>query len=82
LGDLFPQHLRKEIFMSGATAKQFQEWEKRAKKCSIDELVFICKDCAEAELAMRGWNPEKENYYADQRMTYSAELTRRRKKCK
>ncbi len=68
--------------MSGATAKQFQEWEQRAKKCSIDELVFICKDCAEAELAMRGWNPEKENYYADQRMTYSAELTRRRKKCK
>ena len=74
--------MRKEIFMSGATAKQFQEWEQRAKKCSIDELVFICKDCAEAELAMRGWNPEKENYYADQRMTYSAELTRRRKKCK
>ena len=68
--------------MSGATAKQFQEWEQRAKKCSIDELVFICKDWAEAELAMRGWNPEKEIYYADQRMTYSAELTRRRKKCK
>ena len=66
--------------MSGATAKQFQDWEQQAKKCSIDELVFICKDCAEAELAMRGWNPEKENYYADQRMTYSAELTRRRKK--
>ena len=65
--------------MSGATAKQFQEWEQRAKKCSIDELVFICKDCAEAELAMRGWNPEKENYYSDQRMTYASELRRRLK---
>ena len=68
--------------MSGATAKQFKEWEQHSKKCSIEQLEFICKDCGEAELAMRGWNPEKENYYADQRMTYSAELTRRRKKCK
>ena len=65
--------------MSGATVKQFNEWEQHAKKCSIEELVFICKDCGDAELSMRGWNPEVENYYADQRMTYSAELSRRRK---
>jgi hypothetical protein len=68
------------MIMSGATAKQFQEWEQHSKKCSIEKLEFICKDCGEAELAMRGWNPEKENYYADQRMTYSAELMRRKKK--
>jgi len=28
---------------------------------------------------MKGWNPVKENYYADQGMTYSDELRRRMK---
>jgi len=28
---------------------------------------------------MKGWNPVKENYYADQGMTYSDELRRRTK---
>ena len=63
--------------MSGATANQFKDWEEHAKKCSVESLKFIIKDCREAQEAMHGWNPEKENYYADQRMTYSAELSRR-----
>jgi len=63
--------------MSGATAEEFNKWEKDAKHRTIDELKFIVKDCAEAELAMRGWNAVKENYYADQRMTYGSELRKR-----
>ena len=66
--------------MSGATAEEFNKWEEDAKTRSIDELKFIVKDCAEAQSAMHGWNPVKENYYADQRMTYSKELSIRLKK--
>ena len=47
--------------------------------CKI-ELAFVIQDCREAGEAMRGWNPEKENYYADQRMTYSDEMRRRQKR--
>ena len=65
--------------MSGATAEEFKTWESVAKKCTISELQFIIKDCREAQLAMHGWNPEKENYYTDQRMTFSDELRRRNK---
>ena len=65
--------------MSGATAEDFNIWEGVAKKCTISELEFIIKDCREAQSAMHGWNPEKENYYSDQRMTFSDELRRRRK---
>ena len=65
--------------MSGATAEEFKTWESVAKKCTISELQFIIRDCREAQLAMHGHNPEKENYYSDQRMTYSDELRRRLK---
>jgi len=65
--------------MSGATADEFKKWEGIAKKCTISELNFIIKDCREAQSAMHGWNPVKENYYSDQRMTYSDELRRRLK---
>ena len=63
--------------MSGATTADFNKWEGIAKKCDITELNFIIKDCREAQSAMQGWNPEKENYYSDQRMTFSDELRRR-----
>jgi len=65
--------------MSGATAEEFKTWESVAKKCTISELQFIIKGCREAQLAMHGWNPHKENYYSDQRMTFSDELRRRNK---
>jgi hypothetical protein len=42
-------------------------------------LNCVIKDCREAQMAMQGWNPEKENYYSDQRMTFSDELRRRLK---
>ena len=56
--------------MSGATSQDFAKWE---------DLVYIIQDCRNARQAMKGWNPEKENYYADQGMTYSDELRRRTK---
>ena len=65
--------------MSGATADEFKKWEGIAKKCDLSELNFVIKDCREAQMAMQGWNPEKENYYSDQRMTFSDELRRRLK---
>jgi hypothetical protein len=40
-------------------------------------IRFTIKDCHEAAKAMRGWNPEREGYYADQCSTFRQELSRR-----
>ena len=63
--------------MSGATAQEFTKWTDHAKTVDQDALVYIIQDCRNARQAMKGWNPAKENYYADQGMTYSDELRRR-----
>jgi len=63
--------------MSGATAQEFTKWTNHAKTVDQDALVYIIQDCRNAREAMKGWNPVKENYYADQGMTYSDELRRR-----
>ena len=65
--------------MSGATAQEFTKWEAHARTVDQNALVYIIQDCRNARQAMKGWNPEKENYYADQGMTYSDELRRRTK---
>ena len=63
--------------MSGASAAEFTKWTDHAKTVDQDALVYIIQDCRNARQAMKGWNPVKENYYADQGMTYSDELRRR-----
>ena len=63
--------------MSGATAQDFKNWTAKAKKATGSELEYIIADCRSAREAMKGWNPEKENYYADQGMTFSDELRKR-----
>ena len=63
--------------MAGATAKEFKEWAAKAKKATVHELEYIIWDCRNAREAMQAWNPEKENYYADQGMTFSDELRKR-----
>ena len=60
-----------------ATAEDFRKWEEHAKTCSESSLRYIIADCRQAEKAMRGWNPDRESYYADQAFTYGDELTRR-----
>ena len=76
----FVQILQKgSSVMSGATAQDFAKWEDHAKSVDYHALVFIIQDCRNAREAMKGWNPEKENFYADQGMTYSDELRRRMK---
>ncbi len=65
--------------MSGATAKEFTEWTAKAKTLSVDSLRYVVRDCRNAEQAMRGHNPERECYYADQAMTFGDELRRRLK---
>jgi len=65
--------------MSGATAQEFTKWTEHAKSVDQDALIYIIDDCRNARQAMSGWNPVKENYYADQGMTYSDELRRRMK---
>ena len=55
----------------------FIKWEQEAKQCDIAALHHIINDCREARDAMRGWNPDKEAYYADQYWTFSDELRRR-----
>ena len=63
--------------MSGASAAEFTKWTDHAKTVDQDALVYIIQDCRNARQAMKGWNPVKENYYADQGMTYSDELRMR-----
>jgi hypothetical protein len=57
-----------------ATAIDFGKWRTHAGTCDIATLEYIIADCKSAEKAMRGWNPERELYYADQGMTYADEL--------
>lgn len=61
-----------------ATAADFTNWAAAAKRMSEDQLEYAIEDCRSAELAMRGWNPVKESYYADQGYTYAGELRNRR----
>jgi len=65
--------------MSGATAQEFTKWTEHAKTVDEAALAYIIKDCRQAKEAMATWNPERENYYSDQGMTYSGELRRRMK---
>ena len=65
--------------MHGATSTQFANWQEHAATCCNHSLRHIIDDCRAAEIAMRGWNPSKEAYYADQKWTYMDEL--RRRKC-
>jgi hypothetical protein len=60
-----------------AVQADFIKWEQEAKQCDIAALHHIINDCREARDAMRGWNPDKEAYYADQYWTFSDELRRR-----
>jgi hypothetical protein len=64
--------------MSGATAEDFKKWEAHAKTLSKESLEYVISDCRAAKKAMHGWNPNRENYYADQAMTYSQELRKRK----
>ena len=66
--------------MSGATANEFKKWSEHASSVGIDSLKYIISDCANARDAMKDWNPDKYNYYADMGFTYSDELYKRSKK--
>jgi hypothetical protein len=65
--------------MSGATASEFKKWGEHASTVCLDSLKYIISDCANAREAMKDWNPDKYNYYADMGMTYSHELYKRNK---
>lgn len=60
------------------TATPWTEWETKAKSSTDEELTFIVADCRAAELAMRGWNPEREGFYSDQAATFQMEIIRRK----
>jgi len=58
-------------------------WNQVAEKAvlmSTESLIYTIKDCREAALASRGWNPENEGYYDDEASVYASEL-RRRERC-
>ena len=63
-----------------ATVTDFQKWEKEAKKLSLEQLNHVIQDCQKAEESMRGWNPQKENFYADQKWTFLNEKLKRERK--
>ena len=55
----------------------FNTWQEHAKTLSVESLQYVINDCKSARDAMKGWNPEKENYYQDQYLTYLDELRTR-----
>ena len=59
---------------------QFGTWQAHAKTLSVASLQYVVDDCKNARDAMKGWNPEKENYYQDQYLTYLDELRTRKTK--
>ena len=54
------------------------EWETAAAAATDAELAHIVKDCRAAQVAMQGWNPEKEGFYSDQAATFQKEVNRRK----
>jgi hypothetical protein len=60
-----------------ATPQDFAAWRRQAEQMTVAQLRYVAADCRKAEAAMRGWNPIREGYYADQACTYGDELRRR-----
>ena len=55
----------------------FTKWQEHAKTLSKESLQYVISDCKQARDSMKDWNPEKENYYQDQYLTYLDELRKR-----
>lgn len=63
-----------------ATAENFAVWTARARTMSIEALAYAIDDCQQAARAMASHpQPNKEDFYRDQAMTFTDELRRRRK---
>lgn len=63
-----------------ATAENFATWGRAARSMSIESLAYAIDDCQQAARAMASHpQPNKEDFYRDQAMTFSDELRRRRK---
>ena len=63
-----------------ATAENFATWTRAARAMSIESLAYAIDDCQQAARAMASHpQPNKEDFYRDQAMTFSDELRRRRK---
>ena len=60
-----------------ATAEDFAKWRSHAETCDLGSLRFIIKDCRQVAENLKGFNPTREGYYADQAFTYADELARR-----
>jgi hypothetical protein len=61
-----------------ATARDFDRWQKQAKKLTESELIYTIDDCLKAAEAMATHPaPNREGYYRDQAATYRAELSKR-----
>ena len=63
-----------------ANTLDFNKWEKHASGLTMAQLEYIVLDCRAACKAMRGHNPDKENYYSDQAATYASEARKRLKR--
>jgi hypothetical protein len=69
--------------MQNATSQDFIFWTKKAKTLSECSLRYVIKDCQEAARAMASHpQPNKENYYIDQGLTFADELNRSNNKGK
>jgi len=73
-----PPHSLQTMIAHHATADDFSRWESKARSMTDAELLYSARDCRQAEVAMRGWNPVAEGRYSDEAHTYGDELRRRR----
>jgi hypothetical protein len=64
-----------------ATPEDFAKWRSHAETCDLGSLRFIIKDCRQVAENLKGFNPTREGYYADQAFTYADELARRLPTC-
>jgi hypothetical protein len=62
---------------SAATAHDFETWQTKAYKMTIDQLGYAIHDCYSAARAMRDHNPVREGRYMDEAATYRTEMNRR-----
>ncbi len=63
--------------MSGATAKQFTEWDEKYSTYSMDALLHAKQDCLNASRAMKDHNEELELVYWDEYLTVIDTINKR-----
>ena len=66
--------------MSGASAKQFAEWDEKYSTYSLEALIHAKRDCLNASKAMKDHNEELEMIYWDEYLTVIDTILRKHRR--